>query len=155
MAFSVYFGPKTPKGAWASYKGGEREAKRGRAALECCASFFFFFSRRNFCTDMSSHTPHVEAFLGLFCTRFLLDCSSLGLNGSHISHPQRRKIRKLAHLRDWRRERGRDRQFFFSCFLSSQEKKAFENHKKGQKRVTKKAAVVGLLWIPRNSFGFC
>lgn len=45
--------------------------------------------------------------------------------------------------------------FFSLVFSQAKKKKAFENHRKGQKRVTEKAAVVGLLWIPRNSFGFC
>lgn len=147
-------GRRRPKVRGRVFKGGERGAKRRRAALECCAPFSFF-RRRNFCTHLSSHTPPREvAFRLLFALAFCsiaLHLASMGRAFCTLSAEK---------LESWRiGEIGGEREariaiFFFLSFFSraKEKKKSLENHKKGQKRVTEKAAVVGLLWIPRRAF---
>ena len=127
-------GLRRPKVRVRIRKGGERGARRGRPALESVC--FFFFLRRIFLHHLNAiPPPHVKSFFpaGLH-TRVPLDCSSLGLNGSPILYPHRRKTYKRAHWRNWRRERGRDRLLvFIFFFLSSQgKKKALRATKKGK-----------------------
>lgn len=149
MAISVYFGPKTPKGARPKCNSAEREAKRRRSALDCVG---FFRRNRPFPTS-----PHVKPFLAGSHARVHLDCSPRGPNGSMILRPRRRKAWKLKHRRDRRRERARDRRLFFLFFSPAKEekKKLLRATKRGKTRVTEKEPPVVELGASSFFFLLC
>ena len=132
MAISAYFGPKTPKGAWASL---QQHGARSEAAALCPRLHVFFHRNRPFPTS-----PHVKPFLAGSHVRVHLDCSPRGPNGSIILRPRRRKAWKLKHRRNRRRERARDRRLFFLFFSPAKEEKKslLRATKRGKTRVMEK-----------------
>ena len=140
MAISAYFGPKTPKGAWASL---QQRGARSEATALCPRLHAFFHRNRPFPTS-----PHVKPFLAGSHARVLLDCSPRGPNGSMILRPHRRKAWKLKYRRDRRRERARDRRLFFLFFPPAKEEKKslLRATKRGKTRVMEKEPPRSRTW---------
>lgn len=154
MAFSVYFGPKTPKGAWASFQGrGARSEARTRSPRMLRPPFFS--PKILLPPESSPHTPHVRPFSG-----GLLHSLSARLLYSWpqwvapIASSAQKNVRVGASAKLEERERPGSAVFSFFFSLQPRKKKALRATKKGPK-ARDGSPVEGLLWIPRFLFGFC